>query len=261
MDDFKQNVKKTLDDHVFNQLHLTDTKAAQFATSIKQEATKKRRKVSLRFIAPTAAVILLLLISGVLLNSLVLQNNGNSEFHSITIPEIKIKSEEEQKKILDTYSFNDYKKVYVDVVSEADRYKVDQKFKKWIIRTLAQEKLYYETDLTFEQVVALSQQAMEEDKAWKLIAQNQYDIFVTEKEIDNYIKVGPNTSNLPQHLAYADALGLTLEELNHNFDRDIYEKNVIWLKLKPELEKRYGFTDNNKLVEKYEKEVRKRIKK
>jgi hypothetical protein len=257
MDDLKQNVKKALDDHVFNQLNLTDTKAAQFATSIKQNATKRRTKVTLRFFAPTAAVILVLLFSGVLLSNLIIENNGASE----TPMEIKIKSEEEQKMILDTYTLDDYKKVYDDVVSEADSFEVVQKLKKWIIRTLAQEKLYYETDLTSEQVVKLSEQAMREDKVWKSIAQNEYGIFVTEEEIDNYIKEGPDTSDLAQHLAYADALGLTLEELNHDFDRDIYEKNVIWSKLKPELENIYGITDNNKLVEKYEEEVKKRINK
>jgi len=43
--------------------------------------------------------------------------------------------------------------------------------------------------------------------------------------------------------------------LNHQFDRDLYEKNTIWLRLIPVLEKKYGTTDNNKLVERYEAEV------
>ncbi|OCA88420.1 hypothetical protein A8F94_24485 [Bacillus sp. FJAT-27225] len=172
---------------------------------------------------------------------------------------IKMKSEEEQKKILDTYNLDDYKKVFDDAVSEANEFEGDEKLKKWIIRTLAQEKLYYETDLTDEQVLELSKQAMEEDKAWKSIAKDEYGITVTVEEVENFIKEGPDTSDLPQHLAYADALGLTLEELNHDFDRDIYEKNVIWLKLKPELEKKYDITDNNKQVKKYEEEVKKHL--
>ncbi|MFZ3588064.1 hypothetical protein ACOI1C_02065 [Bacillus sp. DJP31] len=49
-----------------------------------------------------------------------------------------------------------------------------------------------------------------------------------------------------------------MEELNHNFDSDIYEKNAIWIKLKPELEKKYDITGNNKQVEKYE-EVKKQL--
>lgn len=181
------------------------------------------------------------------------QSNAN------TGVEIKMKNEEEQKEILDTYTFDDYKKVLDEVVADANKFEEDEQLKKWIIRTLAQEKLYYETDLTDEQVVTLSKQAMEEDKAWKTIAKDEYGITVTKEEVDNFIKEGPDTSDLPQHLAFAEALGLTLEELNHDFDRDIYEKNVIWLKLKPELEKKYDITDNNKQVEKYEEEVKKHL--
>ncbi|WP_059170440.1 hypothetical protein [Bacillus sp. FJAT-27445] len=173
--------------------------------------------------------------------------------------QIKMKSEEEQKEIFVTYTFDDYKKVFDDAVSEANEFEGDEKLKKWIIRTLAQEKLYYETDLTDEQVIEVSKQAMEEDKAWKSIVKDEYGITVSVEEVKNFIKEGPDTSDLPQHLAYAAALGLTLEELNHDFDRDIYEKNVIWLKLKPELEKKYDITDNNKQVAKYEEEVKKHL--
>lgn len=173
--------------------------------------------------------------------------------------EIKMKSEEEQKEIVDTYTFDDYKKVFDEAVSEANKLEDDEQLRKWIIRTLAQEKVYFETDLTDVQVIELSKQAMERDKVWKSIAKNEYGIIVTDEEIDHYIKEGPDTSDLPQHLAYADALGLSLEELNHDFDRDIYEKNVIWLKLKPKLEKKYATTDNNQQVERFEKEVKKQL--
>lgn len=63
---------------------------------------------------------------------------------------------------------------------------------------------------------------MGKDKIGKTIAKDEYGITVTAEEIDAYINEGPDTSELPQHLAYADALGLTLKELNHNFDRYIY---------------------------------------
>ncbi|MDR7074669.1 hypothetical protein [Fictibacillus barbaricus] len=101
---------------------------------------------------------------------------------------------------------------------------------------------------------------MEEDEVWKSIAKNKYKVSTTQKEVDNYIKEGPDTSDLPQHRAFADAMGLSLEELNHNFDRDIYEKNVIWLKLKPKLEKKYNTTNNNEQIEKYNEEVEKQLK-
>ncbi|MBM7578199.1 hypothetical protein [Jeotgalibacillus terrae] len=172
-----------------------------------------------------------------------------------TVEEIQMKSEEEQQQILDGYTYEDYKKVFEESVSETDSLEADAQLKKWVIRTLAQEKLYYETDLTDKQVIEISKEAMQEDQVWKTIAKDEYGVSVTEEEIDTFIEQGPDTSELPQHLAYADALDLSLEELNHNFDRDIYERNVIWLKLIPELKKKYDITKNNELVEKYEEEV------
>jgi hypothetical protein len=170
---------------------------------------------------------------------------------------IKMKSELEQKEILESYTYDDYKKVFKQAIEEAKKLEKDNKeLNKWIIRTLVQEKLYYETDLNDEEVFQLSKESLREDNAWKSIAKNKYGVSVTVKEVDNFIKQGPDTSSLPQHLAYADALGLSLEELNHNFDRDIYEKNVIWIKLKPVLEQKFGVTNNNFLVEKYEAEVK-----
>ncbi|MBN8191865.1 hypothetical protein JI667_06850 [Bacillus sp. NTK074B] len=169
--------------------------------------------------------------------------------------EVNIKDNEELKEIADTYTYEDYKKVFEKAVSEASDFEADKGLNKWLIRILAQEKLSYETELTDEQVIQLAEGAMEEDKVWKSIARDDYGVTVTEAEVDKYIKEGPDTLDLPQMKAYADALGLSIKELNHNFDRDIYEKNAIWLKLKPELEKKYDITDNNEQVEKYEEEV------
>ncbi|MCD5324408.1 MULTISPECIES: hypothetical protein [Pontibacillus] len=170
--------------------------------------------------------------------------------------EIKMKSKEEQMKRLDTYTYDDYKKVFDKAVSEANRLEEDdEQLKKWIIRTLAQEKLYFETDLTDKQVIEKSKQAMEKDKVWKDIAKKRYSITVSEEEVNHFIEEGPDTSELPEHRAFANALGLSIEELNHTFDRDIYVKNAMWLKLKPKLEKKYNATDNSTQLEKYEEEV------
>lgn len=52
--------------------------------------------------------------------------------------EIKMKSKEEQMQRLDTYTYDDYKKVFDKAVSEANRLEEDdEQLKKWIIRTLA----------------------------------------------------------------------------------------------------------------------------
>ncbi|MCA1054028.1 hypothetical protein LCM10_03430 [Rossellomorea aquimaris] len=127
-------------------------------------------------------------------------------------------------------------------------------------QNVAQESLSYETELTDDQVMELAKRNRDLDEAWKTHANEGYGITVTPEEVDDYIKEGPDTSDLPQHQAYADALGLSLEELNHDFDRDLYEKNVIWLKLQPVLEKKYDTANNNELVKRYEEEVGERLR-
>jgi hypothetical protein len=43
----------------------------------------------------------------------------------------------------------------------------------------------------------------------------------------------------------ADALGITLEEMNHEHDRDLYVKWVVWAKLRPILAEKYNVDLNN----------------
>ncbi|WP_316569409.1 hypothetical protein [Neobacillus sp. YIM B06451] len=197
---------------------------------------------------------LLLIAAAVLLSS-------GCEAKAGTEVQIKMKSFEEQREILETYTLEDYKTIYENVLNEASRLEKDENLQKWVIRTLVQENLLFNTDLSDKQVKALAKQAMEKDKLWKSIAKDQYEIKASDAEIDRYIEAGPDTSDLPQHLAIAETMNMNLVEYNHNFDRDIYEKAVIWQKLKPKLEKKYNTTNNETLVEKFEEEVEKNYKK
>lgn len=175
--------------------------------------------------------------------------------------EIKVKSEEEQRKMLEEFTRDDYRKIYEETVAEAEEYGIkDKELHKWVMRILADEKLLYETDLTRDQVLQLSEERMKEAQAWKAVARDKFGVTVSDEEVDKVIKEGPDTSDLPQHLAYADALGMTLEKLNHEFDRDLYERYAIWLKLRPKLAEKYETEDDQKLFEKYQKEVEKRLK-
>lgn len=173
---------------------------------------------------------------------------------------IKMKTPEEQQKIAETYTYEDYKKVFDEAVAEAEEYKEDEELTKWIVRTLAQEKLAYAEELPDEQVVKLARQTMKEEKVWKEIAYEKYKVEITDKEIDDYIKDGPDSSDLPAHNAYAEALGLTLEELNHEYDRELYEKNLIWMKLRPILEEEYGVTDREEIIQRYNEEVNAKLR-
>ena len=174
---------------------------------------------------------------------------------------IKMKSLEEQMQIQNSYTYDDYKKVYEEVLLEAEKFDIkDATLKKWVIRTLGQEKLSYETDLTQDQVLRLSKERMDKDKAWREIAAKEYGIKVTDTEIDQYIKAGPDTIDAPKQMkAFADVLGLSIEDLNHLFDRDLYEKNLIWGKLIPKLEEKYSSNDNKILLQKYDEEVEKNL--
>ncbi|WP_409271760.1 hypothetical protein V1499_19330 [Neobacillus sp. SCS-31] len=175
--------------------------------------------------------------------------------------QIKMKSVEEQREILETYTKEDYKAIFEHVLNEASRLEKDEDLQKWVMRTLAKEKLLFDTDLSDKQVKTLAKEAMEKDKLWKSMAEDRYGIKISDAEVDRYIEAGPDTSTLPQHLAIAETMNMNLVEYNHNFDRDIYEKAVIWQKLKPTLEKKYNTTNSEALVEKFEAEVEKNYKK
>ena len=74
---------------------------------------------------------------------------------------IEFKSDEEQKEMIETFTYDDYKKAFDEVVAEARKIgEKDEQLNKWIIRRLAEEKLYYKTELTEEQVVQLAQEKM-----------------------------------------------------------------------------------------------------
>ncbi|MRX74270.1 hypothetical protein GJU40_19310 [Bacillus lacus] len=112
------------------------------------------------------------------------------------------------------------------------------------------------------------------DKAWVKYAEDEYGIKVTPQEIDEWISNGPDKFPVDTQKAYAEALGMSLKELNHTYYRDQYEKWVMWEKLSPLVAEKYGIKEvdyenieiqentpademnfNNKVLSLYEKEV------
>lgn len=67
MEEFEKRIKQALDNHLFNQLNLTETEAVLFAATIKQNSMKRKSKKRLILIVPAIAVCLVLIISSVLL--------------------------------------------------------------------------------------------------------------------------------------------------------------------------------------------------
>lgn len=179
--------------------------------------------------------------------------------------EVEFKSFEEQQVQLETYTYEDYKGLFDIVVAETKEYEVEgEVLRKWLIRTLVNVELFYETDLTKDEIMGLAKQQMEENETWKQFVYEHYKITITEEEVKTFIQEGPMASLKPDSddlsegnkgmiQAFVDSFNLTIEEYNYQFERDIHERNVIWGKLQPLLTEKYGTTSS--LHEKYNKEV------
>ncbi|MFC4558209.1 hypothetical protein ACFO3D_08285 [Virgibacillus kekensis] len=191
----------------------------------------------------------------------ILLGSGCSNVSSSEHLNIEMKSEKEQREQLESFTYDDYREKLDQVVNEAEEMNLnDGLLYKWVIRVLADEALYMKTDLTHEQVVQLAKERMVEHTEWADYAMKKYNVSIDQKKLDEHISKNADTSEITAHHAYADALGLTLEELNHEFDRDLYERYVIWEQLRPILSEKYKITDDRKLREKYEEEVKDYLK-
>lgn len=171
------------------------------------------------------------------------------------VADIEMKSNEELSVMTDSFTQDDFYNKLSHVMEKAEDFEAEGDLKKWIIRTLSEEALYYADDLTEEEIIKIAKERLAEDKVWKEIAETKYGVTVSEEELNQYIDNITQSFESPLQLAYADVLGLTVEQLNHGFDLDVYEKNLLWEKLKPKLEEAYGTNDSNKLVERYNEEV------
>lgn len=64
-------------------------------------------------------------------------------------------------------------------------------------------------------------------------AKEKYDLSVTQDEVQLYIDNVITPSNNEIKDAYAEALGITVDEVNNYFDRDLYIMDSLWSKLLP----------------------------
>lgn len=170
---------------------------------------------------------------------------------------IEMKSPEEQVAVSE-YTYEEYKQAFDEIVAEANALDLGHELEKWAVRVLAEEKFYYETDLTGEQVIQMAEQAEQEDETWKEVATEEYGVEVTDEEVENFYQevtanYDANTENKIK--AYTEALGVTTVEFFQEYDRDLAVKSIMWAELKEKLGEKHDTTDNNVLVEKYRKEV------
>lgn len=75
------------------------------------------------------------------------------------------------------------------------------------------------------------------------IAQEIYDVRVTQQEVNHYIDTNVAGVMTPEKERYAKALGITHYELDYSFDRDFYVMDTLWDKLMPVLMARYPQED------------------
>lgn len=159
---------------------------------------------------------------------------------------------------VEDYTFEDYKAMFKDSVSEAEAFEVQEdNLEKWIARTIYQSKRNGNDNVKEEAVLEQAKEALQQQEDRKRYAQETYGVQVTEEEVDRYIEEGPDQLDVMEQKAAAEAIGMTPEEFNHTYDRDHYEMAVLYEKLLPELRKKYDEVSDGNLIERFKEEVEK----
>lgn len=115
----------------------------------------------------------------------------------------------------------------------------NQELQQWILRVIMEQNVIGEP-VKIGEAVKIAKERLAYEKAWLTLATEKYEIVYTEEEVDTWIANGPDKSPVPDMFEKAEALGVTVEEMNHTIDRDFYVKWVVWEKLKPVLANKYG---------------------
>ncbi|WP_226683363.1 hypothetical protein [Sutcliffiella horikoshii] len=158
-------------------------------------------------------------------------------------------------------SYEEYTFIMEYIVDRAKEMEIENKeLEKWVIRAIGDERLMNKRDLTKEEALEKAEYNQKYYETYMSVAENKYNVTVTEEELDSWISKGPDQSDIPQHKAYAEALGLTLEELNHDYDRDLYEQTMVMEKLQLVLQKEYDTSDVNEIRDEFNKEVEEQMK-
>ncbi|ART75899.1 hypothetical protein B4U37_07585 [Sutcliffiella horikoshii] len=158
-------------------------------------------------------------------------------------------------------SYEEYKFIMEFIVDRTKKMEIeDKKLEKWVIRAIGDERLMNKRDLTKEEALEKAEYNLKYYETFMSVAENKYNVTVTEEELDNWIAEGPDQSDVPQHKAYAEALDMTLVELNHDYDRDLYEQTMVMEKLQHVLIEKYETSDLEEVKNKFNKEVEAQMK-
>jgi hypothetical protein len=127
-------------------------------------------------------------------------------------------------------------KVVVNRIEEADI--SEQELHNYILWSLLLAEVY-NYDVSIEEAVSKAKEKYDYDEAWLKVAKNHYGIEYTDEEVDQSIADGPDAHEVPSMQLMADALGMSLYEMNHIYNRKIHIKGVIWEKLQPKVIEKY----------------------
>ncbi|WKA53564.1 hypothetical protein [Planococcus shixiaomingii] len=213
--------------------------------------------------------LLIYAISLTVLSFILIVNIFNAKADSTKIAPVKTETEVAEEvqnggKIL----LEPTEKMWKNAIDMTSNHKQEnEQLQKWIIRIIMEETLK-NNEIKIADAVKAAKERYAFEQAWLELAAEKYKITYTDDEVDEWIKNGPDKYPIPAMEVQAKALGLTLEEMNHSYDRDFYVKWVVWDKLLPILAENNDIaiknvevsTDksspHNLLVEKYEEEVK-----
>jgi hypothetical protein len=127
-------------------------------------------------------------------------------------------------------------KVVVNRIEEANI--SEQELHNYILWSLLLAEVY-NYDLSIEEAMVKAKEKYEYDKAWLKVAKHHYGIEYTDEEVEQSIADGPDAHEVPSMQLMADALGMSLYEMNHKYNRKIHIMGVIWEKLQPKVIEKY----------------------
>ncbi|WP_298470998.1 hypothetical protein [uncultured Psychrobacillus sp.] len=95
------------------------------------------------------------------------------------------------------------------------------------------ERVIGNQEYNSEELKAYAEYYVEENLLAIDIAKKKYNIEVTKSEVTSFIDDNVKAVVPEEKKLYANSIGVTLEELDNIFDRDIYIMDVLWSKLTP----------------------------
>lgn len=195
---------------------------------------------------------------------------SNGFFVSEQTKDVKQYVEEETRKISPEHFMKEIQKEITNqgiTVQKLYNPNDTENINKWMIRIKATNLLYPKGFFDNHNIEEQAREEMAFAHMFIQHAKEEYDITYTDKQVDDWITNNPDLSADEYHIAYAKGLGLSLYELNHEFDRDLYEKNMVWELLMPKIAERYQIPLNDPSIQahnvaltNYEHEVRSKLK-